>query len=403
MSRLDEIKARKLEIKGLLEDETKEVDIEKLTKEIEDLDAEERSIIDTAKVEDEKEKEERKVKLELAKKLEESSVGKVIERKEDEKMKTKYTIASPEYRTAWAKKIMGLSEDKFTEEEKRALGDAVITTDTTFVASSEDVNGINNGGLLIPTSIRTELLELISEQSPFFRDIRKLQVAGNVDLPYLFSSDDASWYTEVTDTDNEGQEYKNLQLTGWDLAKDIVITWKAEEMSVKSFIDFILEELSYKMGRALINACLYGTGVNQPTGVTVGLTPIAKSSDETVIDLIITAYKSLSQENRIGAKAYVSTNVNLAICGYKDENGNYPFLQGLKQTSMCPIETDPFLKDDDIVIGNARYYVLNEVSPVRVDKEKSVKTRKVIYGAYGIYDSKAKPGAFTYAQNTATV
>ena len=116
----------------------------------------------------------------------------------------KYTIGSPEYRSAWAKKLMGLSADKFTEEETRALGDAVTTTGTLFVASGESTQGINNGGLFLPTSVREELMELIENESPFFRDIRKLQVNGNIDLPYLFNADDANWYTELNDTVNEG-------------------------------------------------------------------------------------------------------------------------------------------------------------------------------------------------------
>ena len=123
----------------------------------------------------------------------------------------KFTIADKEYRSAWAKKLMGLSEDKFTEDEKRALGDAVTTTATTFVASTANTQGINNGGLFIPTDVRMELMEIIEEMSPFYRDIRKLQVNGNVDLPYLFEGDDANWYVELTDTVNEGAKYRNLQ------------------------------------------------------------------------------------------------------------------------------------------------------------------------------------------------
>ena len=152
----------------------------------------------------------------------------------EEMEERKFTIADKEYRSAWAKKMMGLSEEKFSEEEKRALGDAVTTTATEFVASTEDTQGINNGGLFIPTSVRQDLMEIITKQSPIFRDVRKLQVAGNIDLPYLFSSDDAEWYVELEDTKNEGAEYRNLQLTGWELAKDVVITWKLEEMGIIS-------------------------------------------------------------------------------------------------------------------------------------------------------------------------
>ena len=47
---------------------------------------------------------------------------------------------------------------------------------------------------------------------------------------------------------------------------------------------------------------------------------------------------------------------------------------------------------------NMRYYILNENTPVRLDKETTVKGIKVIYGAYGIYDGKAKPGSFALGQ-----
>ncbi len=318
-----------------------------------------------------------------------------------EKEERKFTIADKEYRSAWAKKLMGLSDEKITEEEKRALGDAVTTTATTFVASTEDAQGINNGGLFIPTSVRQDLIEIIEKNSPIFRDVRKLQVAGNIDLPYLFDSDDAEWYVELTDTKNEGQEYRSLQLTGWELAKDIVITWKLEAMAVESFISFLLEELANKMGKALINAVIYGDGADKPTGITKGLTAVTEGA--TPIDNIIATYEELSDDARIGAKAYVSTSVKVKMISYKDENGNYPFLQGINGTDLFSIETDPYLKNNDVVVGNCRNYILNEVAPMSVAKETTVKGRKTTYGGYGIYDGKARPNYFAYGQYTPAV
>lgn len=319
---------------------------------------------------------------------------------EMEKEERKFTIADKEYRSAWAKKLMGLSEDKFTDDEKRALGDAVTTTATTFVASTADTQGINNGGLFIPTSVRMDLMELISQESPIFRDARKLQVSGNVDLPYLFAADDANWYTELTDTTNEGMEFKNMQLTGWELAKDIVITWKLEEMAVESFISFILEELKNKMGKAIINAVIYGDGSNKPTGVTNGLVPIDPEQNDTAIDRVLKVFKGLSDEARIGAKVYISNDVNLDIVSYKDNNGNYPFLAGVPSVKGFAIEVDPYLRNKDILAGNMKNYIFNEVTPMRVDKEKTVKGRKTLYGGYGIYDGKARPGYFKLGQDS---
>lgn len=378
--------------------------------EIEALKEEFRNQPEEEKVEEVKEEVKEEKKEEVSEEEERSLMAGIEEKAEDitnlkkinggiEKMEEKkFDLKSPEYRSAWAKKVMGLSEDKFTEDEKRALGDAVTTTATTYVASTADVQGINNGGLFIPETVRMELMEIIEEMSPWFRDIRKLSVNGNVDLPYLFAADDANWYAELNDTVNEGAEYRSLQLTGHELAKDVVITWKAEEMAVESFISFILEELAHKMGVALINATIYGDGSGKPTGVLNGLNAV--TDGETPIDNVIATYESLSQEARRGAKVYVSTAVKIAMIGYKDENGNYPFLQGINGTDLFTIETEPFLQNNDVIVGNPRYYILNTNTPMRIDRESTVKGRKVTYGAYGIYDGKAKPGAFAKGSYT---
>ena len=77
-------------------------------------------------------------------------------------------------------------------------------------------------------------------------------------------------------------------------------------------------------------------------------------------------------------------------------------MQGLSATKLVTIEVDPYLKNNDIIVGNCRKYILNEVTPVRVDKEKTIKGRKVTYGGYGVFDGKPKPGAFAYGQYTPT-
>jgi len=392
-----EIQERKTELQNKIIEATTQEEIAEIRKEIEAINKE----VPEENVESEMSYEEERNLIADTEELEKRNidVSKLNKLGGNEEMEErKFTIADKEYRSAWAKKLMGLKEERFTEDEKRALGDAITTTATDFVASTADTQGINNGGLFIPTSVRQDLMEIITKQSPIFRDVRKLQVAGNIELPYLFESDDANWYTELTDTVNEGAEYRNLQLTGWELAKDVVITWKLEEMAVESFIAFILDELANKMGKALVNAIIYGDGINKPTGITNGLEPVKTGSDP--VANIIATYKSLSDDARIGAKAYISSNVNIEIVGYKDENGNYPFLQGLSATNLVSIEQDPYLKNNDVVVGNCRNYILNEVTPIRVDRERTIKGRKTTYGGYAIFDGKARPNYFAYGQYT---
>lgn len=317
---------------------------------------------------------------------------------EIKKEEKKYTTASSEYRTAWAKTLMGKELD---EVEERALGDALGTTATTFVASAANTQGINNLGLLIPDSVRMDWMKMIEEQSPIYRDITKLHVPGNVDLPYLFAADDAEWYVELTSTKNEGQEYKNLKLTGHELSKAIEITWKAESMTVEGFISFLLQELNKKINTALITAVIYADGSNKPTGITDGLTPEKNSNP---IELIKKLLGALSNEDRVGAKVYVASNIADEISFYKDANGNYPYLlaNGLGKAGGSQIEMDPFLKAGDVIVGNCANYILNFNEDLRVDKEIKLQPRRVVYGGYLIADGNKKPNAFKYGQVTTT-
>lgn len=390
MERLEEIKARKLELRELLEDEEKEVNLEEVKSEIESLEAEEAALEETAKEEEAKEEAEAEERRAVAEAIETRNLNetKTIEKEEKKMEEKRYDVSSPEYRSAWAKKLMG---KELNEVEKKALGDALTTTATTFVEAAADANGINNGGLLIPTSVRADILKLIEQKSPFFRDIRKLQVNGNVDLPFVGAADDAQWGVEGTDSVQEGIEFKKIQLTGHELYKDVVITWKLEEMAVDSFISFIIEELANKMGRALCDAVLNGNGSSKPTGALNGLTAVTTGA--TVIDCILATYGSLSADAKVGAKAYISPACGIALYGYEG-NKNYPFLQGLKGTALFDIEVDPYITGNNILVGNPSNYVLNENTALRVDKEVKVIGRKVVYGAYMVVDGAPKTAAF---------
>lgn len=398
-----EISKRKEEIRELLEDETKVVNLEKIEKEIEELDnkelveevVEEEVVEETVEEEVKQEETAEEVieeKRKIIEKLNTKSVAfKEIEREEKS---MNYTVDSPEYKTAWAKTLM---RKELNEVEKRAVGDAVTTTATTYVAATSEFNGINNGGLFIPTSVRNDILRKIEESSPFYRDIKKLAVAGNIDLPFAKASDDAAWYVESSATLNEGIEFAKLSLTGHELAKNVVVTWKLEAMAVEDFIAFIVDEIASKMGKALVNAVLYGTGSDQPTGALHGL---QAQNGDSVIEGIFAAYESLVGENRIGAKAYISTGANLDLVSYKDGNDNFPYLQGLASTKLMSIEVDPYLTNNDILVGNPANYIFNTVSPITVARETSVVGRKTTYASYGVFDGKPKTGAFAKGSYT---
>ena len=205
-------------------------------------------------------------------------------------------------------------------------------------------------------------------------------------------------YAELTATANEGQEFKALVLTGKELAKNVELTWKADQMTVEGFINFIYEELYDKMFKAKINAVIYGNpSNNEPTGLTNGLTAV--TTGDTPIDTIVNTKATLSADAKKGAKVYVSSAVADAIRFYKNENGFYPYLGGLP----AGIEEDSNLKNNDIAVGNMKNYVWNEQEDMRFDRDISMKGRTVLYGAYQVVDGGAKLGAFAYGQFTPSI
>ena len=383
---LQEIEARKMELEEKINNASAE-EIEELAKEVEEIKNEVPDVVEEQEVVEEID--ERKLVKDDVEKIE----LKPIKIEEERKMaNSKYNAET----RAWAKKCLGRAD--FDEEEKRALGDAVTTTATTFVEATSEIHGVNNGGLFIPKEVRDAFMQTVADMSPFYRDIRKLQVKGNVDLPYLYAGDDANWYAELNDTVNEGVEYKSLQLTGWELAKDVVLTWKVEDMTVDAFVTFVIEELANKMGKALATAVIYGNGSSKPTGALNGLEAVTTGS--TPIDVIFNTKATLSTDAKRGSKVYVANDVYDYIIGYKDNNGNYPYLIGVPRIAGQEIEKDDFLQSGDILVGNPLNYVLNEVTPVRIDWERTVKGRQTRYGAYGIYDGKPKPNSFAKGNYT---
>lgn len=396
-----EIEERKKELAGKIQDATSSEELEELRSQVDEINnevpveeqppEEEQEVTEEAS-EEVTESEQEVVEAEEERKLIRVGTEEIlpIEKVEEERtMNNKYDIEA----RAFAKRLMN---KELNEEEQRALGDAVGTTATSYTASSADAQGINNLGLYIPKSIRLELEERARLESPIYNGIRKLRVRGNVDVPYLYAADNAAWYVELSNTANEGQEHKAITLIGRELAKNIEITWKVDQMTPEGLIDFLVDELYEKMYKAKVTAIIYGTGSthNQPSGITLGLNAVTTGA--TPIDTIADTKATLSEDAKVGAGVYVSPAVADVIRYYKNGEGNYPFLAGLP----TGIVEDPYLANNDIIVGNLRNYVWNEQEEIRIDRDINMPKRTVIYGAYQVCDGGAKVGAFAYGQYT---
>lgn len=307
-------------------------------------------------------------------------------------------LSSKEYRTAWAKKLMQRS---LTDVEQRALDTAITTTSTTYTEPSATVDGVNNGGLFIPTDINTALLEAISLVSPIFRDAARTAVPGLMKFPYKKKASGAKNKKETEESPDGSIEWAELNLGISEIAETIRVSWRLESMAVEEFITYITAELIEQIRDKAVTEMIYGNGTEQLKGITMNA--IKYDYTASALDGIGEALKKLGKKEKIGAKLYISQSISEDISFTKNTNGDYIFtpLNGAALNSIASFKTevDPYLNDGDFVLGNMkRYYRLNVVEPISVARDSSGKRRANDYTAYTILAGAAQPNTLVYGK-----
>ena len=408
---LQEIKTKKAELRNKINEAKTEEELEELRKQAEELNKEVPDKENAGTISHEEERnliadtnnlEQRKVEI-----------TNIISERKDEKVEKKFTRAnvlkSEEYRSAWAKKLMCKDESEFTEDEKRALGVALTTTATTYTEPSSGADGVNNGGLFIPETVSMEILKEIELESPFLRDVAKTYIKGLISFPYKESGSGAEWGTEGTDNKLESDKWAELTFAQMELTKTIRITWKLEAMAVEDFINYIVGEVSREMREELADKPFYGTGVKEIAGISLSGNNIDAEYESTVTSLeaIKAGLAKLPKRKRAGAKIYIAEDLALDIAFLKDDNGMYinnPVNGvGLESIAKYKVEVDPFLKDGDFVIGNARWYKMNFNENLSVSKDIIGRSRVNDYTGYCVVGGAPVPNSFVYGHKAAGV
>ena len=231
--RIDEIESRKAEIRGILDSE-QEFDIDALTEEVRQLDAEKAEI------------EERAAKEAELRKAVEPSVIKEIKNqmKEERKMEEKvFTPESVEYRDAYMKNLQG---KPMSIEERTALSGA------SYVIPTETLNKIY--GKL--------------EENQLIKEIDALYVPGYVSVPTATTVNDANWIAMASASTDSSDAMGTVSLTAKKLIKTIEITADIQAMSIPAFQGWLVNKLAQKMEAAICAAIVNGAGSSTvPQGV----------------------------------------------------------------------------------------------------------------------------------------
>ncbi len=394
LKRMNEIRSRQAEIRALLEGDGA-VDMEAITSELAELETEFRGLEQRRNALDGLNQGDGAIPSPIANPIVGGNEQRAAVITRDN------VLGSAEYRSAWAKSLMCRP---LTENEQRAVDVALTTTATTFVAGTENADGVNNGGLFIPESVNMALMEAIGLVSPLFRDAAKTAVPGVIKFPYRVSGSGADNQTEGTENADGAVRWAELTLGISEISETIRVTWKLEAMSVDGFIDYIIQELTEQVQDAAVTALIYGSGNNEMSGITENAIESTYSGD--VLTAISAALKVLPTKKKIGAKLYVSNAIVETISFMKDDEGRYVYTpinsEGVKSLATYAVEVDPYLHDNDFVIGNmGRYYRMNTSEALSITKDVSGKNRINDYTGYMLLGGAAQPDSLVYGTKSA--
>lgn len=269
-----------------------------------------------------------------------------------------------------------------------------------------------NTPVVVPETVVDEIYGLIGEDYPFFGDVRKLAIRGNVSIPRhtAIAEGDAAWYDEDTATADEKNTFDAIVLNGCELSKAISVSWKLQKMATPAFLNYISTELADRMTAALGAGVTQGQGPTEgthpePTGVVTQLkktgTQVVSYTGEPTYANITEAISKIHSKLYTGSAVYANQKtIWTVLANIKDANGLPIFipdasLGGVGMLFGLPVKADAGFKDGEILIGNAaKGYIVNENEAMSITMDNRAKARTTDYVAYlitdgGVADEKA--------------
>lgn len=303
--------------------------------------------------------------------------------------------------------MLGLAARKAspTEEEKRALDKALTTTATTYVAATQNADGVNNAGVLIDTRMLFDLLKEEKKLSPILADVNFSHIKGLVIFPYRESRSAAKGKKEGEGTGRNQFKMAKLQLvSGW-LQIVIDVTDEVVRMSAIELGAYIMQNMFDDLNEDFGSDIIYGTGSTDSEGaqhikgITIGATSKTYTAGKE-LEGLIEAIKACRGSFRRGAKIYCSQDYHDSIAFALDDNGNlkFPVINGgvgFQKFSVLPVEVDELLNDGDVLIGNVgKYFKANVLDEMRIEPQRDAVAKVTTYVG-SVYAATAPfPGAF---------
>lgn len=289
-----------------------------------------------------------------------------------------YDAGSPEYRSAWLKKMAvrdGVALfGELNEEETRAY------THTTA-----------NTGAVVPTEVMNRIVELVESEYPMYNDASKSAMVSGFQIPRhtAIAAGDAAAVNEGAANSDEQDTFDYLPLAGVEIKKHIVISRKMKWQSISAFEDWIVGHIAERIGVAKETRILSQLG-----DATYGIAAANVATGVEATDANIRAKLGLVRGTGakvLYANAYTIWNI---LAGINDGAGNKAFIPSPQADPVTKgvvygytVKEDNNLADKVIYAGAPSKIVANNFEELFINRAMDPKTFEDIIAGYSLFDA----------------
>ena len=185
------------------------------------------------------------------------------------------------------------------------------------------------GGFLVPTEFERNLLKAREEANVIRQLATVISTSSDREIPIWDTYGIAAWTAESAAYGETDDTFSQKVLAAHKMAR---LTRVSEELMVDSAFDMnthLAESFGIAFGKLESQAFAVGSGVGQPTGLTLGGTSFALAGASITSDEILNCYGALKQPYRPNASWLLNNNTLSAVRRLKDGSGQYYFAPSL--------------------------------------------------------------------------
>lgn len=273
---------------------------------------------------------------------------------------------SAEYRSAFLLNLLNRGEE-MTAEQRAAF------THTT--ANTPNV---------LPTTMLNQIWDLVSREHSIMGDITIYRTGTILEVVKhtAIAAGAAKSVAENAANDDEQNTFVKVTLSGKDFAKTVEISYAMERMSIDALEQYLVTEISNGLGDAMAADVVstIGTGISSENKVT------SSKTGEIAFKDVAAAFGQLK---RVGGVAVYGTRATIYkhLVGMVDTNGVPVFQANVQQGAEgsilgALIKVEDAVADGKLLIGDPRKVLYNMIQDILVERDRDIKTHKVIHSGY---------------------